>query len=95
MTNETTGLARAIHTRLVAHAKELGVDPNLVLTRFAIERFLYRLSRSPYLKNLGHFLLHQARMSRCRSSGPSSGSLCSSQPPPRHSRRYTFFVMQT
>ena len=48
MTNETTGLARSIHTRLVAHAKELEVDPNLVLTRFAIERFLYRLSRSPY-----------------------------------------------
>lgn len=29
MTIETTGLARSIHTRLVAHAKELGVDPNL------------------------------------------------------------------
>ena len=48
MTHETTGLARSIHTRLVVRAKELGVDPNLVLTRFAIERFLYRLSRSPY-----------------------------------------------
>ena len=26
----------------------IGVDPNLVLTRYEIERYLYRLSRSPY-----------------------------------------------
>ena len=30
------------------HAKTIGVDPNLLLTRYAIERFLYRLSRSPH-----------------------------------------------
>jgi hypothetical protein len=30
----------------VRHARALGFDPNLVLARFAVERFLYRLSRS-------------------------------------------------
>lgn len=48
MTDRTTGLARSVQTRLVRHAKEIGVDPNLVLTRYALERFLYRLSCSPY-----------------------------------------------
>jgi hypothetical protein len=42
------GLARSLQVRLVRHAKDLNIDPNLVLTRFAVERFLYRLSRSPY-----------------------------------------------
>jgi len=44
----TSGLARSVQTRLVRHAKTLGVDPNLVLTRYAAERLLYRLSRSPH-----------------------------------------------
>lgn len=48
MTPSPEGLAVSVQTRLVRHAKTLGVDPNLVLTRFAIERFLYRLSRSPH-----------------------------------------------
>lgn len=30
------------------HARQIGVDPNLVLTRYATERILYRLSRSVY-----------------------------------------------
>jgi predicted nucleotidyltransferase component of viral defense system len=42
------GLARSVQVRLVRHAKLIGVDPNLVLTRYAAERFLYRLSRSPH-----------------------------------------------
>jgi hypothetical protein len=42
------GLARSVQVQLVRHAKEIGVDPNLVLVRYAVERFLYRLSRSPY-----------------------------------------------
>jgi predicted nucleotidyltransferase component of viral defense system len=42
------GLAQSVQVRLVRHAKEIGVDPQLVLTRYAMERFLYRLSRSPY-----------------------------------------------
>lgn len=42
------GLAQSVQARLLQHAKAIGVDPNLVLTRYAIERFLYRLSLSPY-----------------------------------------------
>lgn len=42
------GLAQSVQVRLVRHAKDIGVDPQLVLTRYAIERFLYRLSRSAY-----------------------------------------------
>ena len=48
MSARTEGLARSVQTRLVAHATALGVDPNLVLTRYGTERFLYRLSRSPH-----------------------------------------------
>ncbi len=46
MSNPNEGLARSIQVRLAAHAREIGVDPNLVLTRYGVERFLYRLSRS-------------------------------------------------
>jgi hypothetical protein len=42
----SSGLARSVHVRLVQYAKTVGVDPNLVLARFAMERWLYRLSRS-------------------------------------------------
>lgn len=44
----TSGLSQSVHVRLVRHAKDLGVDPNLVLSRYATERLLYRLSRSRY-----------------------------------------------
>jgi len=47
MTDASAALAQSVQARLVRHAKMLGVDPNLILTRFAMERFLYRLSRSP------------------------------------------------
>lgn len=43
-----SGLAQSILKRLAQHSKTLDVDPNLVLARFAAERFLYRLSRSPH-----------------------------------------------
>jgi len=43
----TAGLAASIHARLLNRAKARGEDFNLVLTRYAIERFLYRLSVSP------------------------------------------------
>lgn len=46
MTSARDGLARSLQVRLARHAKAIGVDPNLVLTRYAAERFLYRLSRS-------------------------------------------------
>ncbi len=42
------GLARSVQVRLARHAREIGVDPNRVLTRYAVERFLHRLRRSPY-----------------------------------------------
>lgn len=42
------GLAQSVKTRLVQHAHAVEVDPNLVLIRFATERFLYRLARSTY-----------------------------------------------
>ena len=48
MRAKTLGLSQSVHTRLVQHAQALGVDVNLVLTRFATERLLYRLSRSPH-----------------------------------------------
>jgi predicted nucleotidyltransferase component of viral defense system len=48
MTSVRDGLARSAQGRLARHAKAIGVDPNLVLTRYAVERFLYRLSCSPY-----------------------------------------------
>lgn len=54
------GLARSVQVRLARHAKTIGVDPNLVLTRYAVERFLYRLSRSPHAERFvlkGAFLL--------------------------------------
>lgn len=40
------GLAQSVQTRVVGHARKLGVDPNLVFARYATERLLYRLSRS-------------------------------------------------
>jgi hypothetical protein len=48
MSGVTEGLARSVQTRLASHARAIGVDPNLVLTRFATERLLYRLSVSPH-----------------------------------------------
>jgi predicted nucleotidyltransferase component of viral defense system len=44
----TSGLAHSVHVRLVQHAKKLGIDPNVVLVRYANERLLYRLARSPH-----------------------------------------------
>lgn len=41
-----SALAQSVQARLVRTASELGVDPNLILTRYAAERLLYRLSRS-------------------------------------------------
>lgn len=41
------GLAASIHARLLNRAKASGEDFNLVLSRFATERFLYRLSVLP------------------------------------------------
>ena len=48
MSGDRDGLVRSMQSRLARHSREIGVDPNLLLTRYAIERFLYRLSRSPH-----------------------------------------------
>ena len=41
-------LAASVRARLLNHSRESHQDFNLVLTRYAIERFLYRISASPY-----------------------------------------------
>ncbi len=43
----TGGLAASVQARLLNRAKERGEDFSLVLSRYAVERFLYRLSVSP------------------------------------------------
>ena len=48
MTSARDGLARSLQARLARHARATGVDSNLVLTRYAVERYLYRLARSPH-----------------------------------------------
>ena len=42
----SSGLPQSVQARLLGHAKKIGVDPNLILARYASERLLYRLSRS-------------------------------------------------
>ncbi len=54
-----SGLERSVQDRLVRHAKLQGVDPNLILTRYASERFLYRLSRS---RHADRFILKGAML---------------------------------
>lgn len=59
MMGEGGGLAASVQARLVRHARAIGVDPNLVLTRYGAERFLYRLSRS---KHAERFVLKGAML---------------------------------
>ena len=49
--------AASVRARLLNVAKAQGVDFNQVLVRFALERILYRLTKSPYAD---HFLLKGA-----------------------------------
>ena len=42
------GKAASVHDRLLAKARTSGSDFNLLLTRYALERFLYRVSASIY-----------------------------------------------
>jgi hypothetical protein len=51
MSSAREGLARSLQAKLSQHAKRIGADPNLVLTRYAVERYLYRLSRSAHTEN--------------------------------------------
>lgn len=56
---KTVNLAASIHQRLLNISREEKEDPNHVLIRYGIERFLYRLSRSG-LAN--HFVLKGAML---------------------------------
>jgi len=56
---ETQGIAQSVHTRLVARSKELHIEAQLLLERYALHRFLYRLSKSQYA---GRFLLKGAQL---------------------------------
>ena len=47
MARMSGNLAASIHARLLNRAEARGEEFNLVLTRYAIERFLYRLSILP------------------------------------------------
>ncbi len=43
-------VAASVKQRLLNLSRDEGIDPNLLFTRFALERFLYRLSCSPHAK---------------------------------------------
>lgn len=45
----TPNLAASVHQRLLNHARATGRPFNDILQHFALERFLYRMGRSPYL----------------------------------------------
>lgn len=54
------GLAQSVQARLISHARKHQLDPNLVLSRFASERLLYRLTQSGHGERFvlkGAFLL--------------------------------------
>ncbi len=52
MSSTRDGLARSLQAKLAQHAKRIGADPNLVLTRYAVERYLYLLSCSAHTEKL-------------------------------------------
>ena len=43
-----TNVAHSVRDRLLSIARRDGIDFNLILSRYVVERFLYRLSRSKY-----------------------------------------------
>jgi predicted nucleotidyltransferase component of viral defense system len=48
MSKHEDGLPTSIRAKLLNHAKKLGLEYNRVLERYALERYLYRLSKSPH-----------------------------------------------
>ncbi len=48
MRRATARWPRSVHTRLIGLARKRGLDPNLILARYGVERFLCRLSRSDH-----------------------------------------------
>lgn len=59
MNEKGKNIVASARQRLINLSKERGEDPNLVFIRYAIERFLYRLSRS---KQSGKFVLKGAML---------------------------------
>ena len=59
MSANRVNLPASVHARLLNLARERGEDFQLVLTRYAIERLLYRLSRSPHARR---FVLKGAQL---------------------------------
>jgi predicted nucleotidyltransferase component of viral defense system len=49
MSSARDGLAHSVQTRLLNHARTIGADPNAVLARYGLERFLHRLGRSAHV----------------------------------------------
>ena len=45
-------IAASVHAKLTRKAQEFKIDPNILRTRYALERFLYRLSQSQYKRRL-------------------------------------------
>ncbi|MBN1378425.1 MAG: nucleotidyl transferase AbiEii/AbiGii toxin family protein [Gammaproteobacteria bacterium] len=59
MKKNNEGLVVSVQARLLNHARKRSLDYNRVLERYALERFLYRLSCSPYRER---FVLKGAMM---------------------------------
>ena len=59
MGEKTKNVAASVHQRLLNKARESNRPFDELLQYFAIERFLYRLSRTPYA---GNFILKGALM---------------------------------
>ncbi len=57
--SRTQGLAHSVHVRLVARSKELGIEPQMMLERFALQSLLYRLSKSDHVER---FVLKGAQL---------------------------------
>lgn len=57
--NKNDGLPASVQARLQNHARETGLEYNRVLERYALERYLYRLSKS---KHADRFVLKGALM---------------------------------
>jgi len=55
-------VAASVRQRLLDQARSKRVDFNLLLTRYGLERFLYRLGRSEYRER---FVLKGAMLFRC------------------------------
>jgi hypothetical protein len=59
MSVPNTGLVQSIQARIVRHAKSVGIEPTLMFSRYGLERFLYRLSKSAHAER---FVLKGALM---------------------------------